>query len=114
LNQGFLQSAPNFRKDLWVVVEAPNGEFASNCGMWYEPVHSIAYVEPVATDPDFRRMGLGRAAVLEGIRRCGEMGATVAWVGATMPFYLSMGFRKAYSSSIWQREWRCGAGAAHA
>lgn len=105
LNQELLQSAPNFREDLWVVVEAPNGEFASNCGVWYEPTHSIAYVEPVATDPDYRRMGLGRAAVLEGIRRCGEMGATMAWVGATMPFYLSMGFRKAYGSSMWQRKW---------
>ena len=37
-------------------------------------------------------MGLGRAAVLEGIRRVGEVGATVAYVGTEMPFYLSFGF----------------------
>ena len=101
----FMQSAPNYRKDLNIVVEVPGGDFASYCGMWYEPVHSIAYVEPVATDPDYRRMGLGRAAVLEGIRRCGELGATVACVGSVMPFYLSMGFRQAYNCSVWQREW---------
>ena len=100
-----MQSAPNFRKDLNVVVEAPDGEFVSYCGMWYEPTNAIAYVEPVATYPDYRRMGLGRAAVLEGIRRCGELGATDVWVGATMPFYLSLGFQRAYSSSIWRREW---------
>ena len=101
----FMQSAPNYRKDLNIVVEAPDGNFVSYCGMWYEPEHSIAYVEPVATDPDYRRMGLASAAVLEGIRRCGEQGATVACVGTTKPLYLSLGFRPAYSSSVWQREW---------
>ena len=50
-------------------------------------------------------MGLGRAAVLEGIRRCGQLGATVACVGTTKPFYLSFGFRRVYGSSVWQREW---------
>ena len=103
--RNFMQSAPNYRKDLNIVVEAPDGNFVSYCGMWYEPVHAIAYVEPVATDPDYRRMGLGRAAVLEGIRRCGELGATAAWVRTTKPFYLSLGFRPVYSSSTWEREW---------
>ncbi len=101
----FMQSAPNFRKDLNIVVEAPDGNFVSYCGMWYEPVHAIAYVEPVATDPEYRRMGLGSAAVLEGVRRCGEMGATVACVGATRPLYLSLGFRLVYNSALWEREW---------
>ena len=73
-------------ENLNVVVEAPGGNFVSYCGMWFEPVNRIAYVEPVATDPDYRRMGLGRAAVLEGVRRCGERGATVAYVGTAMPF----------------------------
>jgi len=101
----FMQAAPNYRKDLNIVVEAPDGNFVSYCGMWYEPVHSIAYVEPVATDPDYRRMGLASAAVLEGIRRCGEQGATVAYVGAIRPIYLSIGFRQIYNCSAWQREW---------
>ena len=101
----FMQSAPNFRKDLNVVVEAPDGNFVSYCGMWYEPVHAVAYVEPVATDPDYRRMGLGSAAVLEGIRRSGAAGARVACVGSVNPFYLSLGFRQVYNSAVWQREW---------
>jgi predicted N-acetyltransferase YhbS len=101
----FMQSAPNFDKDLNVVVEAPDGSFVSYCGMWYEPVHRISYVEPVATDPDFRGKRLGRAAVLEGVRRCGERGATVAYVGSAMPFYQALGFRQVYHCSVWQREW---------
>lgn len=103
----FMQSAPNFDKDLNIVVEAPDGNFVSYCGMWYESVNRIAYVEPVCTDPDYRRKGLATAAVLEGIRRCGERGATVAYVGtATKPVYMAMGFQKIYNTSIWQRQWK--------
>ena len=95
----------NYRKDLNIVVEASDANFVSYCGMWYEPVHSIAYVEPVATDPDYRRMGLASVAVMEGIRRCGELGATVTCVVSTKPLYLSLGFRQVYNRSVWQRLW---------
>lgn len=96
-----MQSTPNFRKDLTIVVEAPAGDFASFCGTWYESVNKIAYVEPVATDPDFRRMGLGRSSVLEGIRRCGALGATVAFVGSDLDFYKTIGFTKVFDSNCW-------------
>jgi GNAT superfamily N-acetyltransferase len=103
-----MQSGPHFRKDLAIVVEAPNGDFASFGGLWFDPVNRIGYVEPVATDPDYRRMGLGRAAVLEGIRRCGELGATVAYVGSDMPFYISMGFRKLFTTNCWVKHFETG------
>ncbi len=96
-----MQSGPHFRKDLTIVVEAPNGDFVAFGGLWFDQVNRIGYVEPVATDPDYRRMGLGTAAVLEGIRRCGEDGATVAYVGTDMPFYLAMGFKKLYTLNCW-------------
>ena len=98
-----MQSAPNFRRDLNIVVEAPDGSFVSYCGMWYEESNEIAYVEPVATDPDYRRMGLGTAAVLEGIRRCGELGATVAFDGAVQTFYTAMGFEKSFVRYPWTK-----------
>ena len=96
-----MQSTPNFRKDLTIVVEAAAGDFVSLCGTWYESVNKIAYVEPVATDPDFRRMGLGQAAVQEGIRRCGALGATVAFVGSDQEFYKALGFTKSFDSNCW-------------
>lgn len=96
-----MQSAPNFRKDLTIVLEAPDGNFVSFCGMWYEAVNRFAYVEPVATDPDYRRMGLSTVTVLEGIRRCKELGATCAYVATVTPFYKSMGFRVIYSKCLW-------------
>ncbi len=105
-DRGFMQSAPSFRKDLNVVVAAPDGQFVSYCGMWIESVHQLAYVEPVATDPDYRRQGLGRAAVLEGMRRSGALGALVAWVGSAQLFYKSLGFEPVYHRSAWQRTWK--------
>ena len=96
---------PKARRDLKIAVEASDGSFVSFCGMFYEPTGQFAYVEPVATDPDYRRMGLGKAAVLEGIRRCGAEGATVAYVGSDQPFYLAMGFEVLFNVRCWRKEW---------
>jgi GNAT superfamily N-acetyltransferase len=94
---------PHAQMDLKIVIAAPNGDFASLSGLWYEPVNHYAMVEPVATDPDYRRLGLGKAAVLEGIRRCGEAGATVAYVGSDQAFYLSFGFEVLYTAKCWKK-----------
>jgi predicted N-acetyltransferase YhbS len=96
-----MQSGPHYRKDLTVVAVAPNRDYVSYCGMWYDAANRFGYVEPVATDPDYRRRGLGTAVVLEGIRRCRELGATVAYVGSDQPFYRSMGFRKLFVEACW-------------
>jgi GNAT superfamily N-acetyltransferase len=92
---------PNAKGDLKIAVKAPNGDFVAFCGMFYEDNHNYAYVEPVATDPDYRRLGLGKAAVLEGIRRCALLGATEAFVGSEQLFYQSIGFRKGYNTEGW-------------
>lgn len=100
-----MQSGPHFRHDLTIVVESPGGDFVSFCGMWFDEINRIAYVEPVATDPDFRRLGLGKAAVWEGIRRCGALGATMAFVGSDLPFYGAIGFRKLFETRCWVKIW---------
>lgn len=94
---------PKARRDLKVVVEAPDGNFAAFCGVFYEPTGRFAYVEPLATDPDYRRMGLGKAAVLEGIRRCASLGATAAYVGSDLPIYMAIGFKVIYTSQCWKK-----------
>ncbi len=96
---------PKARRDLKIVVRAPSGDFVAFCGTFFEPNARFCYVEPVATDPDHRRMGLGRAAVLEGVRRCGALGATDAYVGSNQPFYLSLGFEVIYTSECWRKVW---------
>lgn len=94
---------PKARRDLKIVVEAPDGNFAVFCGMFYEPTGRFGYVEPVATIPEYRRMGLGKAAVLEGIRRCTMLGADKAYVGNDLPVYLSTGFKVIYISQCWRK-----------
>lgn len=94
---------PNVNLHLKIAVVAPNGDFVSYCGMWYDPAASMALVEPVATDPAYRRMGLGRAVVLEGVKRCGQLGAKRAFVGSSQQFYYSIGFRPYQTSTFWER-----------
>jgi predicted N-acetyltransferase YhbS len=104
--RALMQSGPHFRKDLTMVVKAPNDDYVVFCGLWYEAHNQFAYVEPVATDPSFRRMGLAKAAILEGIKRCAELGARVAYVGSDLEFYQALGFKKIFTSNCWGKSWK--------
>jgi len=95
---------PNVNLDLKIAVVAPNGDFVSYCGMWQDSASQSALVEPVATDPAYRKMGLGRAAVLEAIRRCGMLGAKRAFVGSSQQFYYSIGFRPYAAATWWEKK----------
>ena len=101
---------PRARRDLKIAVSAPagqgqiSGDFVAFCGIFHEPTGRFAYVEPVATDPAYRRRGLGRAAILEGIRRCRALGATVAYVGSDQAFYQAIGFQIVYNSECWVKD----------
>ncbi len=87
--------------EIVLAVVAPDGKYVSHCGMWYTPGDSYALVEPVATDPDYRLMGLGKAAVLEAVRRCGRMGAKEALVGSSQQFYYNIGFYPIHTGTWW-------------
>ncbi len=95
---------PNVDLNLKVAVVAPNGNFVAYCGIWYDPEAGYAVIEPVATDPDYRKMGLGRVAVLEGIRRVGKLGAKTALVGSSQQFYYSIGLRPFATATLWQKK----------
>lgn len=97
-------SGPHNDLSLKIAVVAPDGQFVSYCGMWYQPGTQNALVEPVATDPRYRRTGCGRAAVLEGARRCGALGAQRAWVGSSQQFYYRIGFVPVNHETKW--EWK--------
>lgn len=99
------QHAPNFRKDHTMVAVNHSGDYVSYAGIWHVPENRLAYVEPVATDPDHRRLGLGRACVLESLRRVRAAGAEVAWVGSDQPFYAAIGFEKKFQRNLWVK-WR--------
>lgn len=94
---------PNVNLELKVAVVASDGSFVSYCGMWQDSETKNVLVEPVATDPAYRKMGLGRAAVLEAIRRCSLLGAEKALVGSSQQFYYNIGFRPCKTSTFWEK-----------
>jgi GNAT superfamily N-acetyltransferase len=93
---------PNVDLDLKIAVVNPEGDFVAYCGMWYDHDAGFAVVEPVATDPKYRKLGLGKAAVLEGIRRCKDLGAKTVFVGSSQQFYYNIGFRPYLTSTVWK------------
>jgi ribosomal protein S18 acetylase RimI-like enzyme len=76
--RGFMQ-APGYDPDLDTVVVAPDGRFAAFTMGWIDPANRVGTFEPVGTHREFQRRGLGKAALLEGMRRlqARDMMATV-------------------------------------
>lgn len=95
-----VRAAPNYRPDLDLVAVAPNGEFAAYCLVWYDPASRVGEYEPVGAHPDWRRQGVTRAVLTEGLRRLHTLGATWAIVltgsenTPALRLYESCGFTK--------------------
>ena len=70
-----IQRCPLYRRDLDLVVVAPDGDLAAFTTVWYDDVTRTGYFEPVGTSPDYQRKGLGKAIMTEGLRRLKRMGA---------------------------------------
>jgi mycothiol synthase len=79
-----LRAKPIYRQDLDLVVETPEGELASYCIVWWDPVTKIGEFEPVGTAERFRGRGYGKAVLREGMRRLRALGASHATVLKSM------------------------------
>lgn len=96
--QRFMRS-PAYVPDLDLVTLAPDGPFASFCICWLDPVNRVGLFEPVGTHPDYQRLGLAKAVMLEGLRRMRAAGMHTAIVGAesdnpaAQGLYRSVGFQ---------------------
>jgi ribosomal protein S18 acetylase RimI-like enzyme len=109
--QMFTRLAPSFRRELDLVVEAPDGTLAAYVGVPYDEANRRGIFEPVCTHPDHRRRGLGQALMREGLLRLRASGATdvVVETGDMVPanrLYSSIGFTEAYHGHHWRRVWR--------
>lgn len=97
-----VRRTPPYRGDLHVLVQAPDQTMAASTIMWLDEANRTAQFEPVGTHPAYRRLGLGRAMLLHGMRLAREAGAdhmTVACLGApghprARGLYRSVGFRE--------------------
>jgi len=96
--------SPHFRHDLMTIATAPNGEYACTLGMWLDEVNKYAYLEPLATAPAYRRLGLAAAALTEAMKKTQKLGAKYC-IGSSGAFYYAMGFKVVCKRELWKREW---------
>jgi GNAT superfamily N-acetyltransferase len=81
-----LASNPFFLPGLSLVAVAPDGRIAAYCHGTVDPDNGVAGIDPICTDPDFQRMGLGRAVVIACFRGQARLGGQFSYIGsATEP-----------------------------
>lgn len=100
-------TAPMYRPDLDIVTEYRDGSLGSACIVWYDSTLQIGMFEPVGTHPEHQRKGLGKAVLIEGLRRLKQLGAKKVYVESygdeRYAFYCSAGF-KAYDKDYpWEK-----------
>ena len=80
------------------MVEGEDGRLLSYCVCWFDADNGIGHFEPVGTRPEVTGKGLGRAVVMEGLRRFKARGAHTALIGtasvnaSALRTYVACGF----------------------
>lgn len=96
-----MQSASLYRRDLDLVIEAPDGSLAGCCTVWLDAATGWAELEPLGIVPEHRNRGLSKSLALDACRRVGELGGHSVFINcAPLPYYrapwdayLKAGFR---------------------
>ena len=97
------QLRKHYRRDLNVCAVCPNGEYAAFAGLWFSEKTDYTYIEPVCTIPKHRRKGIAKALLYEAMNRARLLGAKKAYVISDMPFYETLGFRKAFHYTFYRK-----------
>ncbi len=83
---------------------APDGRMAGFCIGWLAPEQHAVQIEPAGVDPEFQRLGLGRALMFELFQRCKALGVERVFVEtdsgrwSARHAYEAVGLRPAYQS----------------
>ena len=103
---------PAYIPDLDLVAVAPDGSLAAFCICWLGKNEGISgQIEPLGVHPSWRRLGLGRAILAEGLRRLHLHGATQVYVetdnyrNAAFCLYESAGFRVIEHVLVYRRDY---------
>ena len=98
-----LRECSLYRPDLDLCVRTDDGEVAAYCLCWLDPGNRVGLFEPVRTEDAYQRRGIGRAMMVEGIRRLMAHGATLIKVTSAANndpakrLYWSIGFAEAFA-----------------
>jgi ribosomal protein S18 acetylase RimI-like enzyme len=96
---GNLRKAAGYMPSLDLVAAGPDSVFGAYCLCWHDPVSRTGLFEPLGTSPAHRWLGLGRAVMIEGLRRLRALGSETVLVTAfsgnraAVGLYESVGFR---------------------
>ncbi|MCD4700540.1 MAG: hypothetical protein K8S24_01655, partial [Candidatus Aegiribacteria sp.] len=82
-----LQKAPDYHKELDIVVERPDGKWVACTTAWFDSYNRMGTLEPVGAI----QLGMGREVVMEGLRRLRDRGALVAHMDAGLKYYEKIG-----------------------
>ena len=95
-----LQKAPDYRKELDIVVERPDGKWVACTIAWLDSHNRMGTLEPVGAI----QLGMGREVVMEGLRRLRDRGTLVAHMDAGHIFYEKIGFKKQFPIFRWVKK----------
>jgi mycothiol synthase len=90
---------PGYDRDLDVVTVTPEGAIAAYVNGWLDPINRIGDFGPVGALPAYRRQGLTRAALLEGMHRMRARGMDRVCISTGVSntpaqrLYASIGFK---------------------
>jgi ribosomal protein S18 acetylase RimI-like enzyme len=82
---------------------------ASYCRGTVDPGNGVCGIDPVATHPDFQRMGVATAVVRACFRTQAELGGRLSYIGSAAEpapstfLYRSLGPQRKYTFSSWAR-----------
>ena len=93
IRAGSLNPPPHSTHEYDLIIADEKGEYACYSGMWWVPENHLAYMEPLCTVPQYRKMGLASAALAQHYRRLKPLGAT-HMTGGSDPFYVKLGYER--------------------
>lgn len=99
-----LRSAPDYDQTLDLVVIDPDGKIAAFAGFWFDEQNQLGILEPLGTVPQYRKFGLAKALIFEGMNRLYDRGAKKLYVGSNQEAYKKIGFKEVHYQEIWLKE----------
>ncbi|HEY45449.1 MAG: hypothetical protein AMJ88_15405 [Anaerolineae bacterium SM23_ 63] len=99
-----MSETPDYRPDLDIHVLSPDHEIAAFATMWCDQRNRIGILEPVGTIPRYRKMGLGRASIMQLANQVKQEGGSKVYVGSGEDFYQRLGFHVKGLYGVWVKE----------
>ena len=99
-----------YYKQLDLIVENEEGIIVAFGTFRIDPISKITQLEPMGTHPDYRKLGLAKALIFEGLRRSMNHRASLFYIGgaaispAANKLYDVTGFTEVLKQYVWYKE----------